>query len=220
MPLESGRLHTGWHAHDGHVGGNFPGHHGTGTDDSPLSDVSLRHHGRSNANQHAGSDQNVTAQMSAGRDMCVVTNLVVVINCTAGVQDHIVPDDGAGVYDYTRANQRTRANLDIIRDDSGRMDRRGKTLADLPQPIEDAAPNVIIANCHYDRVVRHPGNIVQRAQDRQPQTMLPVQMGGVIQETCRHDGVAGALSAEKGIRDHLPMPTCAEDENLHTYPIP
>jgi hypothetical protein len=61
MRLVCGRLHTGWHAHDGHVGGNLSGYHGTGTDNSPLSDASLRHHGRSNANQHTGSDQNVTA---------------------------------------------------------------------------------------------------------------------------------------------------------------
>jgi hypothetical protein len=158
--------------------------------------------------------------MSAGRDMCVVADLVVVINCTAGVQDHIVPDDGAGVHDDARANQGTRANLDIIRDGSGRMDRRGETLADLPQLIEDTASNVVITNCHYDCVVRHPGNIVQRAQDRQSKTLLTVQMDRVIQEACRCDGMAGALSAEKDIRDHLPMPTCAEDENLHPYPIP
>ncbi len=82
----------------------------SGPNDAIHSHNALRHHCGADADQGTRANGDVTAQMNAGSNMSVITDLIVMIDGAACIENHVVADvsprvdDDAGGDDSSHAN--------------------------------------------------------------------------------------------------------------------
>ena len=100
-------------------------YHGPGTNSA------LGHHVGADAHQGPLANPHPAAQVHPGRDVRVILNSAVMIDCAAGVKDHIGPYHAARIDHDTGTDRGPRANLDPGSNNRAGMARGDKALAFL-----------------------------------------------------------------------------------------
>jgi hypothetical protein len=91
--------------------------------------------------------------MSAGGDLGVTANAIMVIYTATCVEHHIIANDATRIYNHTRANHTSFANNDIGSNCSTRVNSTRESLSLQFQLGEEISPDSIISNCNDNGIV-------------------------------------------------------------------
>ena len=140
----------------------------------------MGHHVGADAHQGPLANPHPAAQVHPGRDVRVILNSAVMIDCAAGVKDHIGPYHAARIDHDTGTDRGPRANLDPGSNNRAGMARGDKALAFLLLLREHPEAGLVVANGHNDRIMRDFWKTAQRAKNGQPLDLLTNQVWIII----------------------------------------
>ena len=91
--------------------------------------------------------------MNARRNVNVIADTVVMVYGATRVQDNVGTNNTTRVDDHARAYHAPVPNLDIGRNDGGRVNRRRKLLTLLPELLVQPPPSAVVSDSQNDRIV-------------------------------------------------------------------
>jgi len=129
---------------------------------APSPNLAAGHHRRADADQCPCPNRDLAAQVYARRDMGVVTDPVMVVNGTAGVQNGISADYAASVHYHASTDHRTWPYLHIGSQNGAWVNGCGEAFTLLAQPFKGLAADHIVADGDDHGVVLYSGKVGKR----------------------------------------------------------
>lgn len=91
------------------------------SDDTPRTNLSLRHHGGAYSYQNSLLNTHIAAQAHPRRNMDVISNAIVMIHDAARIEDDVRTNNASRIDHRARADHAPRSNQHIWSDDRARM---------------------------------------------------------------------------------------------------
>jgi hypothetical protein len=154
---------------------------GSGSNGVPRSDVELGKNIGSNANEGAFANGDITADVNAGGDVDVVSNLVVMVNSTGGVEDGVMANSSVGIDDDSGADHGAGVNRDGRGDDGVGMNGSGKLGALGLELVVDFLAGRVVTDSDDDLVVVDFWELLEITKDGDTEKFFAEELGVVIE---------------------------------------
>jgi hypothetical protein len=139
---------------------------------APEADTALGHDCGADPDKRTSTNLHVAPEVNAWSDVCVIADLVVMIDCAAGVENGIRADRATGIDDNSGTECCALANLHIRRHNSSWMPGGDKLLALLLELLEQTPASMVIADAKDQSIVGDLGQIGNTAKDAQAKPHL------------------------------------------------
>lgn len=148
------------------VGGRSHGHNvirnglddqGAGAHDGPGTDRTLWKHIGAKPNQTSFADNNVPPQVGPRTDVSMITDGVVMIHYTAGIQDRVAANAAPRIHDNACTDHGTRTDADMGGHYGLRMTGNGKAFLLAGKLLEQPVTNCVVTDADDDAIVADGG---------------------------------------------------------------